>query len=62
MTDANEGWSPTTGEVERIKQLFADAFGPDVLHELPLRLDLLRRRPVPRDWNRFAPVRPAPRP
>ena len=27
MTDANEGWSPTTGEVERIKQLFADAFG-----------------------------------
>lgn len=63
MTNANDGWAPSTGEIERIKQLFADAFGPDVLQELPLRLDLLRDRPQPhaRDWNRFKPAPPASR-
>lgn len=59
MADANDRVSSGTSDVERMRALFADAFGSEVLRELSLRLRLLRQRPAVRgrDWNRFAPAR-----
>lgn len=54
MTDTKDRLAApaSAGEIERLKCLFVDAFGVDVLHELPLRLDLLRRRGAVRDRDR----------
>lgn len=59
MADANDRNSRSAGDIERLRTFFADAFGAEVLRELPLRLRVLRRRPAirARDWNRFAPPR-----
>ena len=61
MTDTNDpiAVAEGAGEIDRLRRLFADAFGADVLDALPLRLDLLRQRRVlrERDWNRFNPRR-----
>ncbi len=63
MTDTKEQVAApaNAGEIERLECLFADAFGIDVLHELPLRLDLLRRRRAlgDRDRKRVSVATPA---
>lgn len=52
MRDANDPVLPGTSDVERLRTLFADAFGPDVLPELPLRLRLAWQRPPRRRRSR----------
>jgi hypothetical protein len=47
-------------ECDRLRRLFADAFGPDVLRQLPLRLEAVRSRGrahASTGWNRFDSAR-----
>ncbi|HTI64380.1 MAG TPA: hypothetical protein VL524_12720 [Gemmatimonadaceae bacterium] len=63
MTDRNDGLPAWTGDIDRFRALFADAFGADVLHELPFRLRVLRHRRTvgARERACAAPPRPASR-
>lgn len=48
------------GEFDRLRRLFADAFGQDVLRQLPLRLEAVRSRGrahTSMGWNRFDSAR-----
>lgn len=63
MRDATEWSSSRESDIHRLERFFADVFGADVLYDLPLRLDTLRRRPTPGvpEWPAFTSFRPAPR-
>jgi len=60
MTEANGRLPGRAGDIDRLRRLFADAFGTEVLHELPLRLRALRQRATgrPPDPIGIAPSRP----